>query len=203
MLLASKSVIHYYINVLLKDSFNYYNWTSTIQLSFPWFMVDLHKKGFLTNAYIWEEVHWLSLKQAFLACAEFYTHLDNSKLFWLKNASYKSGFISKHWLLSRFLSAKAIYVKVSSKKDISKMNHVFNKIKISRQVHRTYQAVKVYKLSEKTTVIGADGIFRSQGGLFTQYRGSAESRKFSSVPVTRDSVFILHIILKIKMNKWV
>ena len=45
-----------------------------------------------------------------------------------------------------------------------------------------------------------DGIFQSLGGLFTQYRGSAEelqkqlteSRKFLSVPVTSDSLFFLH-----------
>ena len=38
-------------------------------------------------------------------------------------------------------------------------------------------------------VTGEDGIFRSRGGLFTQYRG----RKFKSVPVTSDSFFFLQI----------
>ena len=51
-------------------------------------------------------------------------------------------------------------------------------------------------------VTGADGIFRFQGGLFTQYWGTAEqspeSQKFPSVPVICDSFFFLHIIFKDK-----
>ena len=51
-------------------------------------------------------------------------------------------------------------------------------------------------------VTDADGIFRSRGGLFTQYRGyaevlqkqSPESWKFPSLPVTGDRIFFLHII---------
>ena len=69
----------------------------------------------------------------------------------------------------------------------------------------TFNFVHYKNLSPVTVT---DGIFWSQGGLFTQYRGSVEvlqkqspeSWKLPSVPVTSDSFFFLHIILKIKIG---
>ena len=92
--------------------------------------------------------------------------------------------------------------------DISKLlrQQVSQFHQISNAVdQKTYtNIIRISHLSNR-----ADGIFWSQGGLFTQYWGSAEvlqkqsseSQKFLSVLVSSDSFFFLHIIFK--NNNWV
>ena len=58
--------------------------------------------------------------------------------------------------------------------------------------------LKTKEYNNLSPVTGSDGVFRSRGGLFTQYRGSAETVTREPEISIRTGFFFLHIILKNK-----